>query len=135
MLNNGFNLGGEPSGHIIISDHAKSGDGLLTAIKILSLLKKSGLKASEFLKPFKITPYKVENVSGLKEGLLKNKKVLEQISKFEYDLSRNYNGRLLIEHSGTEPIVRILIECNERTVIDDFIFKISNFLKKENLNL
>ncbi len=135
MLNNGFNLGGEPSGHIIISDHAKSGDGLLTAIKILSLLKKSGLKASEFLKPFKITPYKVENVSGLKEGLLKNKKVLEQISKFEYDLSRNYNGRLLIRHSGTEPIVRILIECNERTVIDDFIFKISNFLKKENLNL
>ena len=49
MLNNNYNLGGEPSGHVIMSDHTKSGDGLLTAIKIISLLKKSGKKLQNFL--------------------------------------------------------------------------------------
>ena len=135
MINNGYNLGGEPSGHVIISDHAKSGDGLLTAIKILSLLKKSGLKASEFLRPFKIIPYKVENVSGLKEDLLQNRNVSNQLEKYEHELRKDHNGRLLVRQSGTEPIVRILVECDKKTVIDNFISKISNFLVSKNKNL
>ena len=135
MINNGYNLGGEPSGHVIISDHAKSGDGLLTAIKILSLLKKSGLKASEFLRPFKIIPYKVENVSGLKEDLLQNRNVSNQLVKYEHELRKDHNGRLLVRQSGTEPIVRILVECDKKTVIDNFISKISNFLVSKNKNL
>ena len=52
MIKSNSKLGGEPSGHILLTDFAKTGDGLLTAIKVLSLLKKSGMKASEFLRPF-----------------------------------------------------------------------------------
>ena len=135
MINYGYNLGGEPSGHIIISDHAKSGDGLLTAIKILSLLKKSGLKASEFLRPFKIVPYKVENVSGLKEDLLQNINIINQLKKYEQELRKDHNGRLLVRQSGTEPIIRILVECNKKNIIDNFISKITNFLVSNNKNL
>ena len=70
MLNNNYNLGGEPSGHVIMSDHTKSGDGLLTAIKIISLLKKSGKKASEFLRPFNITPYKIKNLKKINNYII-----------------------------------------------------------------
>ena len=102
---------------------------------LVSLLKKSGLKASEFLRPFKIIPYKVENVSGLKEDLLQNRNVSNQLEKYEHELRKDHNGRLLVRQSGTEPIVRILVECDKKTVIDNFISKISNFLISKNKNL
>ena len=62
MIKSKTNLGGEPSGHILLTDYAKTGDGLLTAIKILSLLKKSSLKASEYLRPFQLVPQSLKNI-------------------------------------------------------------------------
>jgi len=132
MLNNNYNLGGEPSGHVIMSDHTKSGDGLLTAIKIISLLKKSGKKASEFLRPFSITPYKIKNLKKINNNILKTESVKNSLKKIQFDLKNKHNGRLLVRPSGTEPIVRILVECEYDNKIDQYISKVEDLLVKEN---
>ena len=132
MLNNNYNLGGEPSGHVIMSDHTKSGDGLLTAIKIISLLKKSGKKASEFLRPFSITPYKIKNLKKIKNYILETESVKNSLKKIQLDLKNKHNGRLLVRPSGTEPIVRILVECEYNDKIDQYISKVQDLLVKEN---
>ena len=132
MLNNNYNLGGEPSGHVIMSDHTKSGDGLLTAIKIISLLKKSGKKASEFLRPFNITPYKIKNLKKINNYILNTGSVKNSLKKIQLDLKNKYNGRLLVRPSGTEPIVRILVECEYDDKIDQYISKVQDLLVKEN---
>ncbi len=131
MLNNNYNLGGEPSGHVIMSDHTKSGDGLLTAIKIISLLKKSGKKASEFLRPFSITPYKIKNLKKINYNILETERVQNSLKKIQLDLKNKYNGRLLVRPSGTEPIVRILVECEYDDKIDQYILKAQDLLIKE----
>jgi len=132
MLNNNYNLGGEPSGHVIMSDHTKSGDGLLTAIKIISLLKKSGKKASEFLRPFSITPYKIKNLKKINNYILETESVKNSLKKIQLDLKNKHNGRLLVRPSGTEPIVRILVECEHNDKIDQYISKVQDLLVKEN---
>ena len=132
MLNNNYNLGGEPSGHVIMSDHTKSGDGLMTAIKIISLLKKSGKKASEFLRPFSVTPYKIKNLKKINNNILKTESVKNSLKKIQFDLKNKHNGRLLVRPSGTEPIVRILVECEYDNKIDQYISKVEDLLVKEN---
>ena len=132
MLNNNYNLGGEPSGHVIMSDHTKSGDGLLTAIKIISLLKKSGKKASEFLRPFSITPYKIKNLKNINNYILETESLKNSLKKIQLDLKNKHNGRLLVRPSGTEPIVRILVECEYDDQIDQYISKVQDLLVKEN---
>ena len=132
MLNNNYNLGGEPSGHVIMSDHTKSGDGLLTAIKIISLLKKSGKKASEFLRPFSIIPNKIKNLKKIKNYILETESVKNSLKKIQLDLKNKHNGRLLVRPSGTEPIVRILVECEHNDKIDQYISKVQDLLVKEN---
>ena len=134
MLNNNYNLGGEPSGHVIMSDHTKSGDGLLTAIKIISLLKKSGKKASEFLRPFSITPYKIKNLKKINNYILETESVKNSLKKIQLDLKNKHNGRLLVRPSGTEPIVRILVECEYNDKIDQYISKVQDLLVKENFS-
>ncbi len=134
MLNNNYNLGGEPSGHVIMSDHTKSGDGLLTAIKIISLLKKSGKKASEFLRPFSITPYKIKNLKKINNYILEIESVKNSLKEIHLDLKNKYNGRLLVRPSGTEPIVRILVECKYNEKIDQYISKVQDLLVKENFS-
>jgi len=132
MLNNNYNLGGEPSGHVIMSDHTKSGDGLLTAIKIISLLKKSGEKASKFLRPFSITPYKIKNLKKINNNILEAESIKNALKKIQLDLKNKHNGRLLVRPSGTEPIVRILVECEYDNEIDQYISKVQDLLVKEN---
>ncbi len=127
MINNNYNLGGEPSGHVLLTDHSKTGDGLLTAIKIISLLKKSGQKASEFLRPFKMTPYKIKNIKTTNKDLLSNSDVKNQINNFKNELSNN--GRILIRNSGTEPLIRILVESDEKFLIDKYLSKISDLFE------
>ena len=115
-----------------MSDHTKSGDGLLTAIKIISLLKKSGKKASEFLRPFTITPYKIKNLKKINNNILETESIKNSLKKIKFDLKNKHNGRLLVRPSGTEPIVRILVECEYGNKIDQYISKVQDLLVKEN---
>ena len=102
------------------------------AIKIISLLKKSGKKASEFLRPFSITPYKIKNLKKIDNNILDDKSIKNSLKKIQFDLKNKHNGRLLVRPSGTEPIVRILVECEYNDKIDQYITKVQNLLTKEN---
>ena len=88
MIKSNSKLGGEPSGHILLADFAKTGDGLLTAIKILSLLKKSRLKASEFLRPFQPIPQSLKNLKNIDKSVLLNKNIISLVEKHQEELGK-----------------------------------------------
>ncbi|MBL6851349.1 MAG: phosphoglucosamine mutase [Alphaproteobacteria bacterium] len=130
MIKTSSKLGGEPSGHILLTDFAKTGDGLLTAIKILSLLKQSGLKASELLRPFKLVPQSLKNLRNINKEILINQKVTKFIEEKKKKLGND--GRLLIRPSGTEDIIRIMVEGEDSIKVEELTEEIANFVIKEN---
>ncbi len=130
MIKSNCKLGGEPSGHILLSDFAKTGDGLLTAIKILSLLKKSGQRASEFLRPFKPVPQSLKNLKNIDKNIL-SKDNITNLVKTQQDLLGS-NGRILLRPSGTENLVRIMVECNDGNKVKEVTEIIANTILKEN---
>ncbi len=132
MMKSNSKLGGEPSGHILLTDFAKTGDGLLTAIKILSLLKKSGLKASEFLRPFKPTPQCLKNLKNIDKNILLNKNIISLVEKQQEELGKK--GRILLRPSGTEELIRIMVECTDLKLMNTTTEIISKAIIKENEN-
>ena len=130
MIKSNSKLGGEPSGHILLSDFAKTGDGLLTAIKILSLLKKSGMKASEFLKPFNPIPQSLTNLKNIDKNVLLNKNIINLVEKQQEELGKK--GRILLRPSGTEDLIRIMVECVDLNLIKSITEIISKAIIREN---
>lgn len=111
MLQNGDALGGEQSGHIIFLEHNTTGDGILTAIQLLSILKKSGKKLSELKKIMEVLPQVLINAkvdNSKKNDYLSNDIIKGEIEKLERKFEGQ--GRVLIRPSGTEPIVRVMLE-------------------------
>ncbi len=111
MLKSGYILGGEQSGHIIFLENNTTGDGLLSALQLLAILKKSGKKLSELAEVFQTLPQVVVNakVQNAKKGDFATDSVIkEEIANLENDLAGN--GRVLIRPSGTEPCVRVMLE-------------------------
>ncbi|HWT27481.1 MAG TPA: phosphoglucosamine mutase [Mobilitalea sp.] len=113
MMENGHSIGGENSGHIIFSKHATTGDGILTSLKIMEVMLESKAKLSELHKDVLIFPQVLENVR------VKNKKavkddlaVAEIIAQVSKDLGSD--GRLLVRESGTEPVVRVMVEAKNK---------------------
>ena len=130
MIKSNSKLGGEPSGHILLSDFAKTGDGLLTAIKILSLLKKSGLKASEFLRPFNPIPQSLKNLNNIDKNVLLNQNIISLVEKHQEELGKK--GRILLRPSGTEDLIRIMVECTDLNLLKTTTEIISQAIIKEN---
>ena len=130
MIKTKTNLGGEPSGHILLTDYAKTGDGLLTAIKILSLLKKSGLKASEYLRPFQLVPQSLKNIKNIDKNILQNIVVKKMILDQERKLGEK--GRILVRASGTEDLIRIMVESKNQKQIEVIIENIVSTIIEQN---
>ena len=126
MKKEGINFGGEQSGHVIISDFAKTGDGLLSALQILSLLITKKLKASEALRPFKLYPQKLVNVNIKVKKPLKNIVGLDDKLK---DLDKN-NIRHLIRYSGTENKLRVLVEGKDAKKMNAKMDDLIEFVQK-----
>ena len=111
ILENGDNFGGEQSGHIIFFDYNTTGDGIVTAIQLLSILKKTGKTLDEAKTIMEVLPQALVNArvdNSLKKDYLKNETIKSEIEKLEAKFSGE--GRVLIRPSGTEPIVRVMIE-------------------------
>ncbi|MBI3597161.1 MAG: phosphoglucosamine mutase [Nitrospirae bacterium] len=109
MLNDGYNFGGEQSGHLIFLDYNTTGDGLITAVQVLALMKTTGKPLSELAKVMTNFPQVLVNVRVKERHDLSTlPKVKQQIEKLEKKLDGS--GRLLVRYSGTEPVVRIMIE-------------------------
>ena len=121
MKEKGINFGGEQSGHIIVNDFAKTGDGLVSGLQILALLLKTGKKASKVLRPFKLYPQKLTNIKvKVKKPLGEVAGLNEKLAAIEAD-----NMRHLVRYSGTENKLRLLIEGKEakrmNAAMDDLI--------------
>jgi len=119
MLKNGHSLGGEQSGHIIFLDYNTTGDGLLTAIQLLSVVKQKNAKLSELSSMMKNMPQVLVNAHVSEEK--KNDYLSDDIIKIkieEIEMHFNNNGRVLIRPSGTEPLVRVMIEGENQEEIN-----------------
>ena len=118
MLKNGYNLGGEQSGHVILLDYNPTGDGILTSLMLLKAILEKGKKASECAKIVSIYPQVLINAkvsSDKKYDYEKDEEIVEAIKKLEEEFSGN--GRVLIRPSGTEPKVRVMIEGENQEYI------------------
>lgn len=130
MRKNNYNLGGEQSGHIILLDHSTTGDGTVAALNVLSVMRETGKKISELSNIFEDVPQvlincrvrskvDLESINGYKE----------LVQKFEDSLQGD--GRIFIRYSGTEPLIRILVEGSDKVKINAIAEQLASFLEKE----
>lgn len=125
MQENDYSLGGEQSGHIIIKKYATTGDGLLTAIMITEEICDSKLSLSELAKPIKLYPQFTKNVRVKdKDAVFDDTLVLEEKQKIENII--NGKGRILLRKSGTEPVVRVMVESEENS--EEYANRLANFI-------
>ncbi|HLO76187.1 MAG TPA: phosphoglucosamine mutase, partial [Magnetospirillum sp.] len=130
MRKDGFNVGGEQSGHIILSDHSTTGDGLVAALQVLAAIVESGKPASQVLHLFDPFPQVLKNVrvAGQPNAVLEHTTVKAAIAEGENRLSGA--GRVLIRKSGTEPLIRVMAEGEDKTlvgaVVDDIVAAIKD---------
>ena len=115
----GYNLGGEQSGHIILSDYNTTGDGLMAALQTLAVLADSGRRASEAARVFSPIPQTLRNVSYAHDNPLEYPGVKSAIADGESRLGPD--GRVLIRPSGTEPVVRVMAEGDDQVLIDEVV--------------
>jgi phosphoglucosamine mutase len=123
MREGGYNLGGEQSGHIVLTDYATTGDGLLAALEVLAVLIRSGRPLSETGRPFQPLPQKLQNVRlqgrvdldspGLRDLLEESRRRLDG------------RGRLLVRASGTEPLIRVMVEADDEGLLDEVLGRVS----------
>ncbi|HHW48469.1 MAG TPA: phosphoglucosamine mutase, partial [Clostridiaceae bacterium] len=120
MLEKGYSLGGEQSGHVIFLEHNTTGDGLLTALQLLSVIKASGRKLSELASVVQPLPQVLINArvnNGKKNDYLKDEVIASMCSNLEEEF--NGEGRVLIRPSGTEPLIRVMIEGKDQQYITE----------------
>lgn len=128
MRENGYNLGGEQSGHIVMTDFATTGDGLIGALQFLAAMIETGKKASELTNVFKPVPQLLENVRyDAGQTPLDHDMVQSEIAAGE--LALRGNGRLLIRKSGTEPLIRVMGESEDHALLQSVVAKISAAIK------
>jgi phosphoglucosamine mutase len=115
MRQGGFNLGGEPSGHVVLSDFSTTGDGLIAALQVLAVMVQTGRRLSELARQFEPVPQHMENVRHSGGDPLKSDKVKSAISDGEKRLEGQ--GRVLVRASGTEPLIRVMAEGDDEGVV------------------
>lgn len=124
MRKGGFNLGGEQSGHIVMTDYATTGDGLLAGLQFLAALVETEKTASELASVFTPCPQVLKNVSFTKGcAPLENDKVKKEIANAQKTLLGN--GRLLIRASGTEPLIRVMVESENEALLKQIVDEVS----------
>src|SRR6187549_1897062 len=119
MLSRGYNVGGEPSGHIILSDYATTGDGFVAALQVLAVVQKLRRPVSEVCRRFDPLPQILKNVRYRSGKPLDNDDVKSAIDAGEKRL--NGHGRLLIRPSGTEPVIRVMGEGDDRILVEEVV--------------
>lgn len=132
MLNNGYNLGGEQSGHIIFTDYSTTGDGLITALQVLTAMKKSKKSASELNEMMTTFPQVLINVR-VKDKKLSQESEDVKRAIFEGKEELGDTGRILVRASGTEPLVRVMAEGPNKAQLDRICNKIASEIEKANV--
>ena len=130
MLENNFSLGGEQSGHIIMRDFAGTGDGLLTALQLMCEMARTKKSLKELSSIMQRFPQVLINVSGVaKDKLESSTAISEEVAKFEAELGDA--GRILLRASGTEPLVRVMVEAQSDSIAKEIAEKLAKVVKEE----
>ena len=128
MRQGGFNVGGEQSGHLILSDFSTTGDGMIAALQVLSVMVQSGKPMSDLAQQFEPAPQKLENVRFSGGKPLEQAEVMAAIADAEAKLVGN--GRLVIRASGTEPLIRIMAEGDDEALVSKLVKDLAGAVKK-----
>jgi len=132
MLQKELMLGGEQSGHIIFKQHLSTGDGLLTALNLLAIMVEEGKPLSHLTEDLIIYPQTLKNVQVKdKKAAPKNPSLTKIIAELEEALGGD--GRILVRPSGTEPLVRVMVEASTQNLCDDLVNKIIAVIESEQL--
>jgi len=116
MRAHGYNLGGEPSGHIIMSDYTTTGDGFIAALQVLAMVKRSGKPVSEVCHRFEALPQVLKNVRYKNGKPMESAAVRSAIASAEKKLG--VGGRLIVRPSGTEPVIRVMAEGDDKVLVE-----------------
>lgn len=129
MQKNDYYLGGEQSGHIIFYENAVTGDGLLTALKLLEIMKNTGKSLEELSKGLFIYPQLLKNVKvSDKEAALKDEALWKVVKEVEDELKDE--GRILVRPSGTEPLVRVMVEAKTDELCQQYVQRVVDFIEE-----
>jgi phosphoglucosamine mutase len=126
MREGGFNVGGEQSGHIILSDHTTTGDGLVSALQIMALVKSKNKPVSEVCRLFDTVPQLLKNVRYESGAPLEDERVKKAIAAGEEKMGKS--GRLVIRASGTEPLIRVMGECDDEKLVKQVVGEIADVI-------
>ena len=129
MLKGGYNLGGEQSGHMIFHDHSTTGDGILSALQVLSIIQRSGKKLSELAQVMTSLPQILVNVRVREKADLKEIAPIKKIIA-EVESELGDKGRVLVRYSGTEPLLRVMIEGENQSRIETLANQVAEAVRK-----
>lgn len=130
MREGGFNFGGEQSGHIVFLDHNTTGDGLLTGIQLVNIMKVTGKKLSELASGMKKYPQRLVNIPVTNKHIVtENEKVQAIIAEVEAEM--NGDGRILVRPSGTESLVRVMCEASTNEQCENYVNRIADVVRAE----
>lgn len=130
MRAHGYNLGGEQSGHVIMSDYHNTGDGMLTGLHLMLVMKKTGKSLSELLKDFKEYPQQLINVPVKdKKTWKEHQAILDAIDQVEKELKGE--GRILVRPSGTQALLRVMTEAPTQDLADQYCQQVADVVKNE----
>ena len=128
MVEKGYNVGGEQSGHMILTDYSTTGDGLVAAMQVLAMIKRQGKPASEVCRRFEPLPQLLRNVRFNGGRPLESDTVVRVIKAAEERLGAA--GRLVIRASGTEPVIRVMAEAEDSALVDTLVAEICEAVRK-----
>ena len=132
MVKNDYMLGGEQSGHIIFKEHATTGDGLLTALKLLEVMHKTGKGILALEEGLKIYPQLLINVPVKdKEAAMQADPIVKEVATINEEL--HGNGRILVRPSGTEPLVRVMVEAESDELCHHYVYRVVDLIEKSGL--
>ena len=127
MRETGSQLGGEPSGHILLPELTRTGDGLIAALQVLAILARSGKKASEILSSFTPVPQKLVNLRDMDKAVLSHSDIKAEMQAVTDELGDE--GRILLRPSGTEPLIRVMVEALDEARLDAAMQRLVTALK------
>lgn len=130
MLQNGYRLGGEQSGHIIFKKYATTGDGILTAIKMMEVMLAKKTTLSELAAPFKVYPQVLTNVRVMDKATV-NADADVQVAVAEVSAALGSDGRILVRESGTEPVIRVMVEAGDMDTCQKYVDKVVTIIENK----
>lgn len=130
MINSGYNLGGEKSGHIIFLDYNKTGDGILTAVQILNIMKRRGKNLSELSEIMNFWPQRLNSVKVKYKERWQDDDLISKIIN-DAEMAIGESGRVFVRASGTEPVIRIMLEGKNEELLLKWEEKLSEVIKKQ----